>query len=223
MEHLSSRRIYVGLIVMVVLGILFAASTSLHGVFVEAAGWLERHAIGKGPLGVVLFILLGMASAMLSPFSSAPLVPSAVLAWGRWPTVLLLIGSWTLGGACAWLLGRFAGDRVRHRSGRLRAFEQRIGALPPGASFTTALALRVALPSEVGYAYGLLRYDFWRYLVITVLAEIPSALVLVFVSDALLQRRLVMVLVAAAVVVATVVIAAVVRGRWSPRGGRAPG
>lgn len=186
--HGPRKGLWVGLAVAVAATLLLAVSNGLHGAFLAAAHWIERRAVHAGVLGPVVFTLLGVLSALLSPVSSAPLVPPAVLAWGRWPTVGLLVLGWTLGGAIAWLVGRAAGRRLLARSARLCAADARLRSLR--ASFLAALALRVALPSEVGYAYGVLRYSFAKYMRMTVVAEIPSALPLVLVSDALLQRRL---------------------------------
>ena len=56
-------------------------------------------------------------------------------------------------------------------------------------TFPLLLLFRLAMPSETGYVFGLFRYDFCRYLLITFLAELPFAILIVYGSDAFIQTN----------------------------------
>jgi len=60
-----------------------------------------------------------------------------------------------------------------------------LAALQPRLSFPLLLLFRLATPSETGYVFGLLKYDFRKYLLLSFLAELPFAFIIVFASDAL--------------------------------------
>lgn len=207
------RRWTIALVAALAVGILVGVSAGAYEAFVAAARWLQQGASAQGELAVAVFLVLALVSSLVSPVSSGPLVPSAVLAWGRGWTLVLLVAGWMAGGALAWWLGRAGRARFLARSERLRKVERRLRELPSKRSFVVALALRVALPSEVGYAYGLVRYPLLPYLAITLAAEIPSALLLVYVSDALLQRRLGFVLAGAGLALAVLAIV-LLRPHW---------
>ena len=51
--------------------------------------------------GAVLFVVMSAAAAMLAFFSTAVLVPVAVVTWGQTGTFVLLWVGWILGGVCA--------------------------------------------------------------------------------------------------------------------------
>lgn len=54
------------------------------------------------------------------------------------------------------------------------------------ATFATALLLRLALPAELGYAFGVVRYPLGTYVAITVLSELPYAIASAYASEAVL-------------------------------------
>jgi uncharacterized membrane protein YdjX (TVP38/TMEM64 family) len=63
--------------------------------------------------------------------------------------------------------------------------------IPRRAPFGFILLLQLALPSEVpGYLLGLMRYDFWRYVVALALAELPYAVVTVYLGAGFIERRI---------------------------------
>lgn len=160
-------------------------------------------------LGAVVFVLLSALSAMLAFFSSAVLVPVAVLTWDRWVTIGLLWLGWMLGGVCAYGLGRFFGRPLVHTVGseRLIAFYQR--RVSAGMSFPAVLLLQLALPSEIpGYLVGLMHVRFRTYLAALALAEVPYAIGTVLLGESIVQQRGGWLLVLGAAGVAVMLLAA---------------
>lgn len=149
-----------------------------------AAGIIAAHPLA----GALLFVLLSALSAMLAFVSSAVLVPSALLAWGSTPTLLLLWAGWILGGLAAYGLARSLGRPLAARlasAGTLERYEQR---LSRHSSFGLVVLFQLALPSEIpGYVLGLARYPPGRYLAAVALAELPYALGTVYLGHELLE------------------------------------
>jgi uncharacterized membrane protein YdjX (TVP38/TMEM64 family) len=180
------------LLLLVLAGAIAAVANSdaLHGfvfdLFSEAEGIMRSRPI----LGPILFILFAAASAMLAFFSSAAIVPVAILVWGQAVSVFLLWLGWTLGGVLSFAVSHLLGRRVVYAlapRALLERYEQLVTHRPP---FGLVLLLQLALPSEVpGYLLGLVRYPFWRYLAALVLAELPYAVATVYLGATFLERR----------------------------------
>jgi uncharacterized membrane protein YdjX (TVP38/TMEM64 family) len=185
---LQRRRVLV-LALLLVLVTALAASTAVHG-------WIERvlvvavDVIGAHPrIGLAVFVLASILSAMLAFFSSAIVVPVAIGAWGEGTTVLLLWVSWLLGGCCSYAIGRTLGRRVVAWIIARDTLEYWTSRLSAQAGFFTVLTFQLALPSEVpGYVLGTLRYRFVIYLAALALAEVPFAFGAVYLGESFLER-----------------------------------
>jgi uncharacterized membrane protein YdjX (TVP38/TMEM64 family) len=146
-------------------------------------------------LGMLLFVLLAMVSAMLAFFSSAILVPVGVYAWGSITCLILLWIGWLLGGVAAFCIGRYLGRPVVSKligETRMSHFEKRLGR---HARFIHILLFQAALPSEVpGYVLGTLRYRFSLFLLALAVVELPYALGTVYLGTKFLERDVVLLL-----------------------------
>ena len=158
------------------IGLLSATST----VMAAHQGW-----------GVTVFIVVSALSAMLAFFSTAIVVPAAVYTWGEPLSMFLLWIGWTLGGACAYALGRGLGRPMMGwfvSVAVLERFEHRISGQVP---FGLVLLFQMAVPSEIpGYLLGLVRYPFLRFMVALGIAELPFAVATVYLGASFLKRRL---------------------------------
>ena len=144
-----------------------------------------------GGWGRAAFVALGALSAMLAFFSSAALVPLAVHVWGLAETMLLLWVGWTLGGAVAYAVGRFAGRPVVRRIAAAGTLERYEGWVSRRSAFGLVLLFQLALPSEIpGYVLGVVRYRFGRFLVALAIAEAPFVVATALVGAGLVERRL---------------------------------
>lgn len=140
--------------------------------------------------GVALFVVLSALSAMLAFFSSAALVPAAVVAWGAWPTAALLWLGWWLGGTLAFALGRALGRpllRGRRLERTVAAYRARFEGTP---GVGLIVLLQLALPSEVpGYLCGVLGVPLRTYALALAIAELPFALGTVLLGDGMVRRN----------------------------------
>jgi uncharacterized membrane protein YdjX (TVP38/TMEM64 family) len=127
---------------------------------------------------------------MVAFFSTAVIVPVAIHTWGSGLTIALLWAGWMIGGILAYSVGRFLGRPVVNRltnGAALVRFENRITARAP---FSLVLLFQLALPSEVpGYLLGLVRYRFWKYLLILGIGELPYAVGTVYLGESFVRRR----------------------------------
>jgi len=177
-------------------------------------------------LGAVVFVAMSAVSAMLAFFSSAVLVPVALMVWDRWITIALLWLGWLLGGVLAYGIGRALGRPLLNTVGsaRLIAFYQR--RVSAGMRFPTVLLLQFALPSEIpGYLLGILRVRFRVYLAALALVELPYAVGTVLLGESIVQQRAGwLLLLGAAGVGVTVLAAYLLRKRLgrAPRTAEAP-
>lgn len=169
--------------------VLFIASFALlaYSLRVElfaAVAWVGE-TIREAPVwGAIVFFFASASSVLFLFLSSVLLVPSAILAWGKWLTFLLLSAGWLCGWMATYAVGRFFRDRayVEKKLG-----EQHIGNsvfLSGKLPFSFVLIVVSSLPAEItGYALGAVRYPFWSFFLALVLVEIPFAFLLVFIGE----------------------------------------
>ena len=174
---------------LVALLVLFIASFALltYSLRVELFAvvvWVGE-TIREAPVwGAVIFFFASAASVLFLFLSSVLLVPSAILAWGKWLTFLLLSAGWLCGWMATYAIGRIFRDRAFVEK---KLSDQHIknsiflsGKLP----FSFVLIVVSSLPAEItGYALGAVRYPFWSFFLALVLVEIPFAFLLVFIGE----------------------------------------
>lgn len=187
-EILRRHIIIVG--TLIVLVGLIAASDELHNSAEELIVWTEGFISHAPVLGMVVFVLLAMISAMVAFFSSAIVAPVAIYAWGKAGTFALLWLGWLLGGILSFCIGRYLGRAV------VSAFvdEDKISGwaheLGTRARFAHILLFQAAIPSEIpGYVLGILRYRFALYLAALAITELPYALATVYLGESFLERK----------------------------------
>jgi len=146
--------------------------------------WMGE-AIREAPVwGAVIFFFASACSVLFLFLSSVLLVPSAILAWGKWLTFLILAAGWLCGWMATYAIGRFFRDRAFVEK---KLSDQHVnnsiflsGKLP----FSLVLIIVSSLPAEiVGYALGAVRYPFRSFFLALALVEIPFAFLLVFIGE----------------------------------------
>lgn len=169
---------------------LVAASDTLHDRTQEIIIWTEG-IISRAPvLGMLVFVLLAMLSAMIAFFSSALLAPVAIYAWGEAACLALLWLGWCLGGVLSFSIGRFFGrSAVAAIIGEetLAGWRSTVG---ERTRFIHVLLFQAVVPSEIpGYLLGILRYRFWLYLLALGITEIPYAVATVYLGESFLEGQ----------------------------------
>ena len=160
-------------------------------VKIEELIMLAETIISRSPaLGMLIFVLLATASAMLAFYSSAFLVPIGVYTWGSTNCFMLLWIGWFIGGVLTFAMGRYLGRPIVSKiigESRFTKFEKQVSRR---AKFIHILLFQAALPSEIpGYVLGVLHYRFVFYLAALSLTELPYALGTVYLGSSFLERN----------------------------------
>lgn len=183
------RRIIIFALLCAVLAAL-AKSDTLHAallVLIEAC----QELIARHPAaGAALFVAVAAVSAMFAFVSVAVLVPVAVYAWGQPLSLVLLWGGWLLGGILAYSVGRHLGRPIVQWLTADRGLPVLERHLRRETPLALVLLFQLALPSEIpGYVLGLVKYSFARYCLSLSVAELPYALLTVYLGASFLERR----------------------------------
>lgn len=173
---------------MILVAGLFAASDTLHDKSEEIIVWTEAVIAEAPTLGMLVFVLLAMVSAMVAFFSSSLLAPVAVYTWGKAGCLALLWLGWLLGGILSFCIGRFMGRSVAEMligEEKISGWEQQ---LSERTQFLHVLLFQASVPSEIpGYVLGILRYPFPLYLAALAITELPFAVATVYLGESFLQ------------------------------------
>jgi len=186
--HRGLRRHLVIVGIIIVAAGLIAASETLHERIDELIVWSESLIALKPILGMAVFVLLAMVSAMVAFFSSAVVVPIAIYAWGKTGCFLLLWLGWLLGGIASYCIGRFLGRRVAIMlvgEEKIRGWQDQVSLR---SRFRHILVFQALVPSEIpGYVLGILRYRFDFFLAALAITELPYVVGVVFLGEYFLQ------------------------------------
>ncbi|MBU2640789.1 MAG: VTT domain-containing protein [Thiobacillus sp.] len=172
-----------------VLMFLFIVSFALltYGLRIELfAGvvWIGETIREAPVLGAIVFFFASAFSVLFLFLSSVLLIPSAILAWGKWLTFLLLAAGWLCGWMATYAIGRFFRDRTFVENRLNEQHLKNTFFLSKKLPFSLVLIVISSLPAEiVGYALGTVRYPFWSFLLALALVEIPFAFLLVFIGE----------------------------------------
>ncbi len=178
------------IVAIVAVALIFWGSTILQEEYWQLVGFFENHVATRPVLSIFIFLLLTVSSMMFLFFSSVLVVPVAVSVWGGLVTTALLLAGWILGAIFSYILGRYAGYPILKYFISSRKLDYYHNLFSENSSFLLVFLLRFTLPSEIpGYVLGLLRFNFLKYLLITILAEIPYAFVTVYAIGAILNKN----------------------------------
>jgi len=181
------------LLVVFVLGLsLLGSSPAFQGGLAHLLAAVQADVSENPVRGGLLFVLAAALAAMLAFVSSSVLVPIAIYAWGQETAFVLLWIGWLVGGMASYAVGRYLGRpilRLMTSNWQVAHYERRISATAPLA---LVFLFQFTLPSEIpGYVLGLLKYSFWRYLLVLGLTELPYALALTFLGGALILGNMI--------------------------------
>jgi len=186
----TARHRYAWLVLVAALAAAVLYADPVYRLLQSLLAWAQPLIRAHPGPGVAVFVLLSALSAMLAFFSSAALVPAALVAWGRLPTVALLWAGWWLGGTLAYGLGRLLGRPLwqgRRIAQTVEAYRARLTGRP---GVGLIVLLQLALPSEVpGYLCGALGVPLRTYALALAIAELPFAAGTVLLGDGLVRRN----------------------------------
>lgn len=175
---------------LIFLALIFWSSIGLQQKISDSADMIRAFIRTDPSLGILAFIALAAASALISFFSSVILVPIAVMFWGEFQTAIYLLLGWILGGAAAYLIGSSAGYTILKKIYSVERIDYYKNKIPRKSQFWLILLFRLAVPAEItGYTLGIIRYHFGKFLLATLLAEIPFAFIAAYSGGALVQKN----------------------------------
>ncbi len=176
--------IFIALVVTIILiGFFDTLQRALFGFTGLLEGYVENHTV----LGPIFFILFAAGSVLLGPVTSSPLVPSAVIIWGTETVFVYLLLGWLIGNVLAYAIGYYFGFTFIRKIVSPEDLMQWEIIIKKHITWPYALLFRIATPSETGYIFGTVRYDFIMYLFVTLLAEFPFAYILIYSGKALIE------------------------------------
>lgn len=176
---------------LVVALVLAASFVPLHRRLIALLPAAEAFIRAYPFAGVSAFVGFAALSAMLAFVSSAVIVPVGVYVWGKAISLVLLLLGWMLGGAGAYLLGRYFGRALVRAIVSDRILEHVERRLTAAAPFGLVVLFQLALPSEVpGYLLGLMRYDPRRFVAALGLAELPYAAAAIYLGEGFVDRNI---------------------------------
>lgn len=186
------RRSFIILALMVVFVAIYSSSFLFRDYFFNFVSSVAEYIDGHEVLGALVFVFVAALSAILSPLSSIPIVPSAVMVWGNVLTAILLMAGWTIGAVWGYMIGCYAEERFMKKYLSLEKINQYKDKISPRSQFWLVLIFRLAIPSEItGYTLGIVHYHFWKYLLATVISEIPFVIATIYSSELLINGRLI--------------------------------
>lgn len=186
---MNKRKIFT-LLVIITIVVLFWYSNLLQDVFYWITDLFNKVVVFNEALAILIFLLISVMASLVSPFTNIPLIPVAVVVWGSFYTSILLLIGWISGDIIAYLIGRYLGQPVIRYFVSKEKFEELISGVKEHTSFLTALFIRITLPAELGYVFGIVRYPFLSYLIITSISELPIAMISSYASEAVLSGNI---------------------------------
>ncbi|MEK7482055.1 MAG: VTT domain-containing protein [Patescibacteria group bacterium] len=176
---------------IIIAAFIFWGSLSIQEIFYEIVFFIEDYAYQNEILAIAVFVGLSALSAIVSPFSSAPLAPIAVMIWGSTAAFTMLFSGWLIGDIIAYLIGRYGGRLLVEQFVDFNKIENYLAQIPVKIKFWLVLLFRLTAPSEIGgYVLGVLRYYFGKYFLATFLAELPFALITIYASEAFIDQKI---------------------------------
>lgn len=172
------------------------------------ASWIGVHPV----LGALIYVVLVVASVVLLPFSSLPLLPFAVNIYGVVLTALLSTAGWWIGCLIAFQIARL-GRHYLERITSLEAVDRIEEKIPSDVGFGGIVVLRMILPVDVvSFALGLLkRLQFRTYATASLVGILPFSFIWSYAGGQLGTGQF---LSFALVVLGTAAVVLLVRRTW---------
>jgi uncharacterized membrane protein YdjX (TVP38/TMEM64 family) len=190
--HLSvKRRNLFYLILIILIGFLYSYFSVFQDIFYDLVVVAQKYISRNDELSELFFIIFSALSAMFAPLSSTPLVPGAILIWGKVDTFLFLYFGWMIGHILSYTLARLALFPLVKKLTDFKKINYFKEQLSKKLEFMLVLFFWLASPSEIpGYVLGTLRYPFWKYIAAAMIAEFPFALISIYASEAFLAKNM---------------------------------
>ena len=148
--------------------------------------------LGSG-FGIIIYIAITVASVIVPPFSSAPLIPLAAAAWGFLGAAVFSIAGWVLGSMVAFFIARIYGVPLVSKIVALEKVYEIQKFVSPRHIFWSIVILRMVMPVDIlSYALGIFSIIKWKsYLLATAIGVSPFAFVFAYLGTLPLRYQLI--------------------------------
>jgi len=143
-----------------------------------------KNYIENGFLGMIIYVLIVIASIVIAPINEVILIPVATALWGWFITALLTLLGWTLGSVIVFVLTRKYGAPLIRKLLPLDKIYKYEKFMPQNHLFVGIILLRIAIPIDVvSYAIGLFtNIRFIPYFFATLIGFLPLAFFLAYIG-----------------------------------------
>lgn len=147
---------------------------------------------GTGYLGIIAYTGLALATTVVAPLTSVPLIPIVSNIWGPMTAAIASIIGWLAGALIAFFLSRRYGRSLVERlvsKEKLIAMEKRV---PTKNLFWSIVLLRMTVPVDVlSYVLGLFSTISWKtYSMATLIGITPFAFVIAYAGTIPIKYQL---------------------------------
>ena len=167
------------IIAFTIVGITFIASSYFS---LKYSDLLKEIIELKGLIGMTVYVLLEIASIVIVPVTTFPLLPIAVVLWGSFIAAVLNIIGWIIGAAIAFYLARKYGRPFVSRFIKTKHIIHLEKLVPHKNIFWSIVILRISIPTDIlSYTLGLFtNIPMNTYLVATFFGLIPFAFIFAY-------------------------------------------
>lgn len=188
-NHYFTRKLIIFLII-ISFAALFWSSAGLQKTLLDSTVFTSQYLEKYYLTGIFVFLMISTLSAVISPFSSVPLIPVVIVVWGDILTIFILLFGWLLGGIISYFLGSFTGYSLAEKIFSQEKAEQYKQQLSSRANLLTVFLFRLAAPTEIaGYVLGSIKYNFLKYFIVTTVVEIIFSILVVYSGEALMETN----------------------------------
>ncbi len=135
-------------------------------------------------IGIIVYILIEIASIVIAPITTLPLIVVASNLWGWFFAALLSIIGWSIGAWIAFILARKYGVKIIQKFISLEKINKIERKIPKEHLFWTVVLLRIATPTDVlSYALGIFTKMKTRdYIIATIIGITPLAFLFAYLG-----------------------------------------
>lgn len=165
--------------VFVAVAITFIASSYFS---LRHADYLKEVIEFKGFVGMAVYVLLEIASIVIVPITTFPLLPIAVVLWGSFVAAVLNIIGWMIGASIAFTLARKYGRPLVSRFIKKKHLIYLEKMVPQKNIFWSIVILRISIPTDIlSYVLGLFtNIPVHTYMVATFFGIVPFAFIFAY-------------------------------------------
>ncbi len=128
--------------------------------------------IARSPYGLFAYFIITAMAIFIPSFTTIPVVVTATFIWGPWVAGSVALVGWTLAGILEYGAGYYAKQSIIELFKGGNNLDAKIEKMKEKMNLWHLIAARTVVPS---FIFGMVRVNFWRYVLVTLLVFIPWA------------------------------------------------